>query len=59
MDSKPVNKRVANYLRQKLVARSGEQSAVAEIVATMSDAEILAAHERHTAMEVAKLAAKS
>ena len=56
---KPVSKHVASYLRQKLIARSGAMSAVGEIVAAMSDEEVLAAHERHTAMEVAKLAAKS
>ncbi len=50
--------RVANYLRQKLIARSGADSAIGEIVAAMSDAEILAAHERHTALQVAKLAEK-
>jgi hypothetical protein len=59
MESKPVNKRVADYLRQKLIARSGATSAVAEIVNGMSDSEILAANERHTALEVAKLAAKA
>jgi hypothetical protein len=53
------SKRVANYLRQKLISRSGEQSAVAEILAAMSDEEILAANERHTALEIARLEAKS
>lgn len=57
-ESKP-NKRVADYLRQKLIARSGAMSAVGEIIATMSDEEVIAAHQRHTAMEVAKLAVKS
>jgi hypothetical protein len=59
MESKPVNKRVANYLRQKLVARSGAMSAVVEIANAMSDEELIAVYGRHTAMEVAKLAAKS
>jgi hypothetical protein len=53
------SKRVADYLRRKLIARSGAESAVGEIIANMTDQEILAAHERHTAMEVAKLAAKA
>jgi hypothetical protein len=56
---KPVNKRVADYLRQKLVARSGAGSAVVEIANGLSDEELILAHERHTAMEMAKLARKA
>jgi hypothetical protein len=59
MESTPVNPRVAAYLREKLLARSGVESAVGEIVAAMSDAEILAAHDRHVVMEAAKLGKKS
>jgi hypothetical protein len=58
MESKP-NKHMAAYLRQKLVARSGPDSAVAKIAANMSDLEIIAAYHKHTALEVSKLEAKA
>jgi|BogFormECP03_OM2_1039629.scaffolds.fasta_scaffold23537_2 hypothetical protein len=57
--AKPVNKRVADYLRQKLVARSGAESAAAKIAANMSDEQLIAKFHNHTALEVAKLETKS
>jgi hypothetical protein len=59
MESKPVNKHLANYLREKLVKRSGAESAVAKIVNGMSDAEVISMYHKHTALQVAKLEAKS
>jgi hypothetical protein len=59
MESKPVNKHLANYLREKLVRRSGADSAVAKIAANLSDSEIIAMFHKHTALQVAKLEAKS
>jgi hypothetical protein len=53
------NKHMAAYLREKIVKRSGAESAAAKIAANMSDEQLIAKFHNHTAMEVARLEAKS
>jgi hypothetical protein len=59
MQSKSVNKHMAAYLREKLVRRCGVESAAAKIAANLSDEELIAKFHQNTALEVAKLKAKS
>jgi hypothetical protein len=53
------NKYMAAYLREKLVKRCGPESAAAKIAANLSDEELILKFHKHTALEVARLEAKS